>query len=412
VVNFINKMTYYNSIGRQIALSFPLKGGNLLCREKAPLSLSSLRMSALNWKLGSADIRHRIVKSSEPRLSSSRLRDSGMMRSRRGSTCRGKSSPSGVSAFIATAWAASRLSRAAGAQPAFPPSVVVEVKRIACEAPEDLGLPLSRLTIPEVRRLAVARGLVAAISGTTVWRWLAADAIKPWRYRSWIFPRDPAFAERAACVLDLYAGIWQGKPLSPEDFVISADEKTSIQARRRCHGTVTPQPGLPGRVEHEYVRCGAWAYFAAWDVRRAKLFGRCEAHTGKAPFDRLVADVMEQEPYRSAPRVFWILDNGSSHQGKLGTERLQSRWSNLIVVHTPVHASWLNQIEIYFSIVERKALTPNNFNGLADVEARLLAFQARYETIAKPFKWTFTRQDLLKVLARVALKEQAGRPAA
>lgn len=335
-----------------------------------------------------------------------------MTRSRRGSICRGKSSPSGVSASTAIGSEALRLSRAAGAQPAFPPSVMVEVKRIACEAPRNLGLPLSRLTIPEVQRVAVERGLVASISGTTIWRWLTADAIKPWRYRSWIFPRDPAFAERAACVLDLYAGIWKDEPLSPDDLVISADEKTSIQARRRCHDTTMPQPGAAGRVEHEYVRCGAWAYFAAWDVRRAKLFGRCEAHTGKEPFDRLVKDVMDQEPYRSARRVFWILDNGSSHQGKRGTERLQSRWPNLIVVHTPVHASWLNQVEIYFSILERKALTPNDFNDLQDVEARLLAFQARYESIAKPFQWTFTRHDLLKLLARLAAKEEAEQPAA
>jgi hypothetical protein len=158
---------------------------------------------------------------------------------------------------------------------------MIEVKRIACEAPRNPGLPLSRLTIPEVQRVAVERGLVASISGTTIWRWLTADAIKPWLYRSWIFPRDPACAERAARVLDLYAGTWKDEPLSPNDFVISADEKTSIQARRRCHETTTPQPDTTGRIEHEYVRCGAWAYFTAWDVRRAKLFGRCEAYTGK-----------------------------------------------------------------------------------------------------------------------------------
>lgn len=102
-----------------------------------------------------------------------------MTRLRRGSICRGKSSPSDVSAFAASAWAASKLSRVAGALPAFPPRVVVKVKRIACEAPGNLGLPLSRLTIPEVQRVAVERGLVAAISGITIWRWLAADAIKP-----------------------------------------------------------------------------------------------------------------------------------------------------------------------------------------------------------------------------------------
>lgn len=213
----------------------------------------------------------------------------------------------------------------AGAQPAFPPNIVVEVKRIACEAPRDLDLPLSRLTIPEVQRVVIAGGLVAAISGTTIWRWLTADAIKPWRYRSWIFPRDPAFAERAGRILDLYAGTWEGVPLKADDFVISAGEKTSIQARRRRHRTTTPQPGAPGRVEHEYVRCGPWAYLAAWDVSRAKLFGRCEAHTGEAPFDRLVADVTDHEPYRSARRVFWILDNGSSHQGKTGARNGRNR---------------------------------------------------------------------------------------
>lgn len=286
------------------------------------------------------------------------------------------------------------------------------MKRIACEAPRTLGLPLSRLTIPDIRRVTVERGLVASIAGTTIWRWLTADAIKPWRYRSWIFPRDPLFADRAGRVLDLYAGTWDGAPLTGHDFVISADEKTSIQARRRRHRTALPAPGLAGRVEHEYARCGAWAYLAAWDVHRAKLFGRCEARTGKAAFDRLVADVMAQEPYRSAARVFWVLDNGSSHQGPQATERLQQRWPNLIVVHTPVHASWLNQVEIYFSVVERKALTPNDFLSLADVQTRLLGFQARYEAIAEPFEWTFTRQDLARLLARIAARDAAAAQAA
>jgi transposase len=134
-----------------------------------------------------------------------------------------------------------------GGRPArFSPSIVVEVKRIACGAPRNLGLPLSKLTIPEVQRVVLERGLVASISGITIWRWLDADAIKPWRYRSWIFPRDPAFAERAGCVLDLYAGIRKGEPLNSDDFVISADEKTSIQARRRRHATTTPHPGGAG----------------------------------------------------------------------------------------------------------------------------------------------------------------------
>ena len=103
------------------------------------------------------------------------------------------------------------------------------------------------------------------------------------------------------------------------------------------------------RVEHEYERKGAWAYFAAWDVRRAKIYGRCEPKTGLAGFNRLVSQVMSREPYRSARRVFWVVDNGSSHRGQCCAQRLGRRWPNITVVHTPVHASWLNQIEIYFS---------------------------------------------------------------
>jgi DNA helicase-2/ATP-dependent DNA helicase PcrA len=224
----------------------------------------------------------------------------------------------------------------------------------------------------------VAEGIVAQISGTTLWRWLSRDAICPWRYRSWIFPRDPQFAAKAGRVLDLYEGRWEGSPLGRRDFVLSADEKTSIQARLRKHPSLPATPGRCARVEHEYKRGGAWAYFAAWDVHRAKVFGRCEKTTGIKPFDRLVEQVMSQEPYRSARRVFWITDNGSSHRGEKACKRLRAAWPSTVLVHTPVHASWLNQIEIYFSVVQRKVLTPNDFRSLAEVEDRLLAFQDRY----------------------------------
>lgn len=189
--------------------------------------------------------------------------------------------------------------------PVFPPSLVVQVKALACELPHRLGLPLSRFSVQDIRQEVIAQGLVADISGTTIWRWLSSDALCPWRHRSWIFPRDPLFVQKAGPILDLYQGLWNGHPLTSNDYVLSADEKTSIQARRRKHPSLPPAPGLPARVEHEYQRRGAWVYFAAWDVRRAKVFGRCELKSGIAPFDRLVEDVMGQEPYRSAARVFW-----------------------------------------------------------------------------------------------------------
>ena len=106
-----------------------------------------------------------------------------------------------------------------------------------------------------------------------------------------------------------------------DDYVICADEKTSIQARIRKHATAPPCSGKPMRVEHEYTRGGAWTYLAAWDVHRAKIFGRCEAKSGIKPFDRLVDQVMSQIPYKTVNRVFWIIDNGSSHRGQPFTER-------------------------------------------------------------------------------------------
>lgn len=287
-----------------------------------------------------------------------------------------------------------------------PPKLVVAVKAIACELPARLGLPFSRLHVPDIQAEVIRRGLAASISEMTIWRWLDEDAIKPWTHRSWIFPRDPDFEAKAARVLDLYAREFEGRQLKPNEFVISADEKTSIQARVRCHPTVAANSRHPMLVEHEYERAGSLAYIAAWDVHRAKLFGRLELSTGIAPFGRLVEQVLTQEPYRSARRVFWVLDNGSSHRGQASIRRLQEAHRNLIPIPLPIHASWLNQIEIYYSILQRKVLTPPDATSLAELGERILAFQAIYEMMAQPFEWKFTRADLVKLLERLAKKER------
>jgi len=303
-------------------------------------------------------------------------------------------------------------SQGAGGLPAFPPDVRINIKALACELPHEAGVPLSRFSVSDLKREAVRRGIVASIGRTTIWRWLSDDAIRPWQHRSWIFPRDPAFRKKAGRILDLYQGTWQGEPLSPEDCIISTDEKTSIQARRRLHHSSPPGPGRVMHVEHEYERLGAWAYFAAWDVRAARIFGRCEIKTGIVPFLRLVAQVMSKEPYRSAPRVFWIMDNGSSHRGDSNVRRLVERWANIVVVHTPVHASWLNQVEIYFSVLSRKAITPNDFRSLKELRKRIMAFQRYYTRIAKPFQWEFTRRDLNRMLKNLDLEMRCGSKAA
>ena len=187
--------------------------------------------------------------------------------------------------------------------------------------------------------------------------------------------------------------------------MISSDEKTSLQARLRCHPTASAGPRGPLRVEHEYTRGGAWAYLAAWDVHRAKLFGRLESTTGIEPFGRLVDQVMAVEPYRSADRVFWVVDNGSSHRGQAAADRLQVAGApNAVMVHLPCPMpAGYNQIEIYFSILQRKVLTPADALSLADLAANILAFEAGYQEMAAPFEWKFTRADLDALLNRLSV---------
>jgi len=182
------------------------------------------------------------------------------------------------------------------------------------------------------------------------------------------------------------------------------DEKTSIQARRRKQPTLPPASDRATRVEHEYFRDGAWTYLAAWDVQ---VLGRCAVKSGIASVDRLVSEVMGQEPYKSARRVFWVMDNCSAHRGQKAVDRLRSKWPNALLVHTPIHASWLNQIEIYFSIVQRKVFTPNDFSSLAELQQRLIASQHHYEKTAPPLQWTFTRRDLHALLVNIGRKRLA-----
>jgi transposase len=284
------------------------------------------------------------------------------------------------------------------------PAVRAEVVALACALPAENDVPLSRWSCPELARELAARCQVSA-SVSSVRRWLAEDALKPWQHRSWISVRDPNFAVKAARVLDLYAGVWDGQPLGPNDFVICADEKTSIQARCRCHPTLPPGRARAMRIEHEYERKGALAYLAAWDVHRGQVIGRCEDTTGIEPFARLVEQVMTMEPYTSADHVYWITDNGSSHRGQASIDRMRKAWPTAHLVHTPVHASWLDQAEIYFSVVQRKVVAPNDFFDLDQIRARLAAFEIRYNAVAIPFNWKFTRRDLEDLLRRIEAHE-------
>ena len=280
------------------------------------------------------------------------------------------------------------------------------VVALACQLPAATGVPLSRWTGPELAAELAARGLAGPISASSILRILAEHPVRPWQYRSWIYPRAPDFEAKANVILGLYQGFYGGKPLRPGDRLLSFDAKPSIQARGRCHPTAPAAPGKPVRVEHEYVRHGALALLAGLDVRTGNVFAATPATTGIKPFMDLIGQVMSRPEYASAPRVFVIVDNGSDHRGQAAIDRLARAHPNAIMIHTPVHASWLNQIEIFFSIIQKKVISPSDFAGLDELSGTLLAFTDRYNQTARPFTWKFTATHLTGLLRRISEHEQ------
>ena len=279
---------------------------------------------------------------------------------------------------------------------------------LACQLPAATGVPLSRWTGPELAAELAAQGLASEpMSVTSLLRILAENPVKPWRYQSWIFPRDPDFAAKANVILDLYQGFYQGEPLGPGDRILSFDAKPSIQARSRIHETLPAAPGRPVRAEHEYVRHGALALLAGLDVHTGQVFASTPRTTGIVPFMDLAGQVMARPEYRDAPRVFVIVDNGSDHRGQAAIDRLRNAHPNAVMIHTPVHASWLNQVEIFFSIIQKKVISPNDFAGLEQLSGTLLAFTGRYNQTARPFNWKYTATDLAGLLRRITEHEQA-----
>jgi hypothetical protein len=279
----------------------------------------------------------------------------------------------------------------------YGPQARVQVIAVVCETLHQHELPLSRFSISDLHRVVVKEEGLATLSHASLARILKQDALKPWRYRYWLFPRDPDFVSKACVILDLYAGFWEGQRLGPDEYVLSADEK-SIQVLVRCHPSLLASPGHQQRVEFEYERLGTVAYHAAWDVFRAQIFGRVAPNTCIATFNQLIDVVMSQQPYQNSVRTFWVVDGGCAHHPSTFPARLQGMYPNTVAVMLPTHSSWLNQIELYFSIVQRKVLTPMDVANQAILTKRLLDFQDYYMETAKPFSWKFTTDDLKKRL--------------
>ncbi|WP_346347496.1 helix-turn-helix domain-containing protein [Streptomyces sp. YIM 121038] len=287
-----------------------------------------------------------------------------------------------------------------GRPASFTPVQAAGVKAVACRLPAESGVPISRWSCPELAREAIARGIVAFVSASTVRRWLRADALKPWQHQSWIFITDPDFRPKAKRVLDLYARIFEGTPLGEDEYVISADEKPP--SRPASAATPLFRPGKRGRCASTHLPAR----------RRTRLPRRLRRprREGVRPYRRTHRHRPVHEPghpghaHRAlCQRQARVLDRGQ----RLLPPRPESRRPADRSVPErghgphPVHASWLNQIEIYFSVVQRKVVSPNDFTDLAEVRDRLRAFEDRYNATVQPFQWKFTTTDLDDLLARL-----------
>jgi hypothetical protein len=239
------------------------------------------------------------------------------------------------------------------------------------------------------------------MSYSTVWRLLHRAALRPWFQRQWLFPVDPRLAEKAGPILDLYHGKWQGEPLGPCDHVLCADEMTSLQALERLHPGLGPAPARDAPFEFEYERGGTLCYTAFLNVRTGHVTGATSPGNGIASFHEALAECLKAPLYQDAERIFLIVDNGCAHHPNTSPQRIAQQFPRVTTLHLPVHSSWLNQIELYFSIVHRKVLQGASLASLADLRQRLRWFEWHYNRTAAPFRWRFNRAELAALVNRL-----------
>lgn len=268
--------------------------------------------------------------------------------------------------------------------------------KMACELPEEQGRSLSLWTCAELSRSHREAGIVESISPQSVQRILASYKLKPWRVHYWLSPkapRDEAFRAQVLEICDLYTRL-----LGEHERVLSLDEKTSLQPRTRSSQTRPPQPALvPARLEHEYTRKGALNLFAAFDTRTGEVMGILRRRKRQVEFIELLEEIDRTTPAKITA-IHLICDNVSVHHGKMVRAWLEKH-PRFQMHFTPVHCSWMNQVEQWFSILQRKRMSAPNFQDLADLEAKIKAFIVEWNEVAHPFNWT--RQSFEKVLAKV-----------
>ena len=286
--------------------------------------------------------------------------------------------------------------RGVGVRPVSPPVVAMHLVKLACELPDRADRSLSLWTCAELARTLRRDGIVDTISPQSVQRILASHKLKPWRVHHWLSQkvnRDEPFRDAVLNICDLYT-----RQLGLHERVLSLDEKTSIQPRPRTEPSRPAQPGgVPVRVEHEYVRAGALNLLAAFDTRTGDVIGVCRRRKRQIELIELLEEIDRLTP-NSVTAIHLVCDNIITHRGKL-VRAWFAKHPRFHMHHTPVHCSWMNQIEQWFSIIQRKRLGVANFASLDDLEAKILAFIAEWNEVAHPFAWT--RQSFDKILAAV-----------
>lgn len=266
--------------------------------------------------------------------------------------------------------------------------------KIACERPDKLGRSLSQWDCQELARQLSRDGVVARISADTVRRILENHQLKPWRHHLWLspkVPRDAAFAATVQEICDLYT-----RQLAAHEMVLCVDEKTSLQPRTRKSATLPAQPGMPVRVEHEYARKGALNLFAAFDTRTGKVYGRTAERKRQKEFIEFLEQLNRAIP-AEITTVHIVLDNLRMHKGKQ-VQAWLAQHSRFVFHHPPVHCSWMNQVEQWFSILQRKRLAIADFADKAELAERLMTFIAEWNEVAHPFKWT--TKSVTKIMAK------------
>jgi len=276
----------------------------------------------------------------------------------------------------------------------FPPQVALYLVKIACERPDMMERSLSQWDCTELARQVMAATIVDSISASTVRRILNSNKLKPWRHHLWLSPkapRDAAFVQSIKEISSLYT-----RPLNPDEMVLCVDEKTNLQPRPRKAQTLPAKPELPVRVEHEYERKGALNLFAAFDTRTGKVWGQTYERKRQEEFIAFL-EYLDREIPPSIITIHLVLDNLSVHKGKKVQAWLLKN-PRFILHHPPVHCSWMNQVEQWFSILQRKRLIIADFADKQALSQRLSAFIQEWNLIAHPFKWS--QQSTTKILAK------------